>query len=224
MVYIRFLSNSLSSPPNVSLLTCLHLSIPYHSILTHLFCLCLHPNVSSMHGMKPLIQIHSQFFCICELTRPLSAPCLSKQVYTHSEWMITVHKICAVLLTCVCFSVICVHDRCTICARHDAILCNPCHMLHLSKLFPPTQLSVGSSHSRLPYSSSPSMNRPWDKPPTVQNVFLSYVLDELIIIVRGLCVRACLFVSGKRSIPDKFGYKGSIKYHSILFQPMALPQ
>lgn len=89
-------------------------------------------------------------------------------------------------------SSVCMRDMCAICTGCDVTLCNPCHLLHPGKPFPPTRLSVGSSHSRLPYSSSPSMNRPWDKPPTVQNVFLSYVLAGLIIMVCAWSLCVCI--------------------------------
>lgn len=104
-------------------------------------------------------------------------------------------------------------------------LCNPGHLLQPGKLFPPTRLSVGSSHSRLPYSYSLSMNRSWNKPPTVQNVFLSYVLAQ---IITGWVF---MFVSmhGRVWKEVNFLTNLAVKWaesvcHSVLFRPMALPQ
>lgn len=122
-----------------------------------------------------------------------------------------------------CIWVLCVRDRCATCAWCGAILCNPGHLLHLGKLFPPTRLSVGSSHSRLPYSSSPGPNGPWDEPPTVQNVSDSNSVSSVWVRMLG---RVWKEVSSWRIwLYMEHGMCVWVFVcHSVLFQLMALPQ
>ncbi|TSK62563.1 hypothetical protein Baya_4691 [Bagarius yarrelli] len=97
---------------------------------------------------------------VCRVDVMVTEVCTSKKKHQWqdlrrgTERAATVEQIRAVLLTCLRFSVNVIRDRCDICVGPDDVLCNPGHLLHLGKLFPPTRLSVGSSHSRLPKSFS----------------------------------------------------------------------